>query len=248
VLTENARRFADPATGKLDFESVLDGLLIDGLVEESAVQLMRSISRGPSSGKSLGPLERIAASGWKSARDPDVPVDLDFLSRWLADKVELPWRRIDPLNIDVTAVTAVMSSAYATRFNVICVEADVDHVVIGTTEPFDDEWQRELAGVLQKEVRPYEQRASDIHIEPRRETGAVRFRIDGVMQQVYEMPDTVMAAVTSRLKILGRMDVAEKRRPPGWSFENAQRSRQGGGATYLHHANSLWREDGHAHL
>jgi general secretion pathway protein E len=282
VLTENARRFADPATGKLDFESVLDGLLIDGLVEESAVQLMRSISRGPSSGKSLGPLERIAASGWKSARDPDVPVDLDFLSRWLADKVELPWRRIDPLNIDVTAVTAVMSSAYATRFNVICVEADVDHVVIGTTEPFDDEWQRELAGVLQKEVRlvicnpddirrylgelyqmsksvlsakkehsgqssavqnleqlmqlgrggkleandshvvsivdwllqyAYEQRASDIHVEPRRETGAVRFRIDGVMQQVYEMPDTVMAAVTSRLKILGRMDVAEKRRP-----------------------------------
>jgi len=251
VLTENARRFADPATGKLDFESVLDGLLIDGLVEESAVQLMRSISRGPSSGKSLGPLERIAASGWKSARDPDVPVDLDFLSRWLADKVELPWRRIDPLNIDVTAVTAVMSSAYATRFNVICVEADVDHVVIGTTEPFDDEWQRELAGVLQKEVRlvicnpddirrylgelyqmsksvlsakkehsgqssavqnleqlmqlgrggkleandshvvsivdwllqyAYEQRASDIHIEPRRETGAVRFRIDGVDQ------------------------------------------------------------------
>lgn len=282
MLTENARRFADPTTGKLDFESVLDGLLIDGLVEESATLLLRSISRQPASGRNSGPLERIAASGWKSARDPEVPVDLDFLSRWLAEKVDLPWRRIDPLNIDVTAVTGVMSSAYATRFNVICLEAEPDHVVIGTTEPFDDEWQRELAGVLHKEIRlvicnpddirrflgelyqmsksvlsakkehsgqssavqnleqlmqlgrggkleandshvvsivdwllqyAYEQRASDIHIEPRRETGAVRFRIDGVMQQVYEMPGSVMSAVTSRLKIIGRMDVAEKRRP-----------------------------------
>jgi general secretion pathway protein E len=59
----------------------------------------------------------------------------------------------------------------------------------------------------------FEQRASDIHIEPRREMGIVRFRIDGVMHHVYELPAVVNAAVTSRLKILGRMDVAEKRRP-----------------------------------
>lgn len=59
----------------------------------------------------------------------------------------------------------------------------------------------------------FEQRASDIHIEPRREVGNVRFRIDGVLYQVYELPAQVAAAVTSRFKILGRMDVAEKRRP-----------------------------------
>lgn len=59
----------------------------------------------------------------------------------------------------------------------------------------------------------FEQRASDIHIEPRREIGNVRFRIDGVMHSVYELPQQVCAAVTSRIKILGRMDVAEKRRP-----------------------------------
>jgi general secretion pathway protein E len=59
----------------------------------------------------------------------------------------------------------------------------------------------------------FDQRASDIHIEPRREKGHVRFRIDGVMHHVYELPAAVNAAVTSRLKILGRMDVAEKRRP-----------------------------------
>jgi general secretion pathway protein E len=59
----------------------------------------------------------------------------------------------------------------------------------------------------------FEQRASDIHIEPRRDVGRVRFRIDGVLNTVYELPDQVCAAVTSRIKILGRMDVAEKRRP-----------------------------------
>jgi general secretion pathway protein E len=59
----------------------------------------------------------------------------------------------------------------------------------------------------------FDQRASDIHIEPRREKGHVRFRIDGVMHPVYDLPPPVSAAVVSRLKILGRMDVAEKRKP-----------------------------------
>jgi len=59
----------------------------------------------------------------------------------------------------------------------------------------------------------YEQRASDIHLEPRREMSAVRFRIDGVLHKVYELPTPVMAAVVSRIKILGRMDIAERRRP-----------------------------------
>ena len=57
------------------------------------------------------------------------------------------------------------------------------------------------------------QRASDIHIEPRREQGNVRFRIDGVMHQVYEIPANITSAVVSRIKIMGRLDVAEKRKP-----------------------------------
>jgi general secretion pathway protein E len=59
----------------------------------------------------------------------------------------------------------------------------------------------------------FDQRASDIHIEPRREQGNIRFRIDGVLCQIYELPPAVINAVTSRLKILARMDLAEKRRP-----------------------------------
>lgn len=59
----------------------------------------------------------------------------------------------------------------------------------------------------------FEQRASDIHLEPRREIGQVRFRIDGVLNTAYQVPPAVMNAIVSRIKVLGRMDLAEKRRP-----------------------------------
>jgi general secretion pathway protein E len=59
----------------------------------------------------------------------------------------------------------------------------------------------------------FDQRASDIHLEPRREQGVIRFRIDGVLHPVYQMPMGVMNAMIARVKLLGRMDVVEKRRP-----------------------------------
>ncbi|MDT4331407.1 GspE/PulE family protein [Methylomonas sp. MED-D] len=59
----------------------------------------------------------------------------------------------------------------------------------------------------------FDQRASDIHIEPRRQQGNVRFRIDGILHHVYQLPMPIMNAVLSRLKILGRMNIAEKRLP-----------------------------------
>lgn len=59
----------------------------------------------------------------------------------------------------------------------------------------------------------FEQSASDIHLEPRKDTGRVRFRIDGVLHTIYDMPTNILIAVIARIKILGRMNVAEKRKP-----------------------------------
>ena len=59
----------------------------------------------------------------------------------------------------------------------------------------------------------FDQRASDIHVEPRRDVGLVRFRIDGVLHQVYTIPTAVLTAITSRIKLLARMEIVEKRRP-----------------------------------
>ena len=55
----------------------------------------------------------------------------------------------------------------------------------------------------------FDQRASDIHLEPRRERSVIRFRIDGVMHNVYQVPPGVMNAMIARVKLLGRMDVVE---------------------------------------
>jgi general secretion pathway protein E len=59
----------------------------------------------------------------------------------------------------------------------------------------------------------FDQRASDIHLEPRRDQGVIRFRIDGILHPVYQMPMGVLNAMIARIKLLGRMDVVEKRRP-----------------------------------
>ena len=228
------------------------------------------------------PLVIIADQKWKSLQPPYKPLALEELCEWLARKVELDYYHIDPLKIDFTAVTDVMSSAYATRFGILPVQVTTREVVVATTEPYLREWEKEIAAIVRKEIRrvvanpvdvarylvefynlarsvkkaaqsgaqsgnlssfeqlvelgrgnqqfdandqhivnivdwlwqyAFEQRASDIHIEPRRDLGLVRFRIDGVLHQVYQIPMSVMSAMTSRIKILGRMDVVEKRRP-----------------------------------
>jgi len=75
----------------------------------------------------------------------------------------------------------------------------------------------------------FEQRASDIHLEPRREIGVIRFRIDGVLHTVYQVPLAVMAAMTSRIKLLGRMDVVERRRPLDGRIKTVRPAGEGGG-------------------
>ncbi|MCK5434846.1 MAG: type II/IV secretion system protein, partial [Dehalococcoidales bacterium] len=68
----------------------------------------------------------------------------------------------------------------------------------------------------------YSQRASDIHIEPKREHCLVRFRIDGVLHNIHKMPKAVYPAFASRIKTLARMDIAEKRRPQDGRIKTMQ--------------------------
>lgn len=207
---------------------------------------------------------------------------LEALTHWLCEQAKQPYRRIDPLKIDATVVTRVMSHEFAKRHQILALEVTDDEVVIASAQPYMSGWestilQSQPGKVLTRvianpaDIRRYTmefyqmarsvgkamqvggkasglqnlesmlelgqldsmeandkhvvnivdwllhyafaQRASDIHLEPRRDKGRVRFRIDGVLHLVYELPAPVMTAVVSRLKTLGRMDVAEKRRP-----------------------------------
>ncbi|MDD5240864.1 MAG: GspE/PulE family protein [Sulfuricella sp.] len=272
---------ARPTDHKLGLRELLDALVADGLVTKPDAENLLSPARNTRG--EVHPLAQIAEQKWASALPPHRILNLDALTEWLAGWVRLPYYHIDPLKIDVTAITAIVSDTYAARFRILPVEVSAHEVVVATAEPFLTEWEKELAPILRLNIRrvvaspldiqrylaefyslarsvkraaqsqsssfsgapsnfeqlvdmgragnidandqhvvhivdwllqyAFDQRASDIHLEPRRDHGEVRFRIDGVMHHVYQIPLAVMAAVTSRLKGLGRMDIVEKRRP-----------------------------------
>jgi general secretion pathway protein E len=261
---------------RLALAEVLDWMVQDGLASAQAAEQLKKDRRHYRG--NLHPLAIVAEQHWKKGA---VLLTLDALAEWLAKRVALDYRHIDPLKIDFAAVTEVMSSAYATRFRILPVGIDAKEAVIATAEPYIREWEAELSRIIKRDIRrvianpldieryqvefynlaksikgasksssvsglsnfeqlvelgktdkqldandahivrvvdwlwqyAFEQRASDIHIEPRREQGVVRFRIDGVLHQVYQIPAAVLQAMTSRIKILARMDVVEKRRP-----------------------------------
>jgi len=267
---------------RLDLKDIAAQLQTDGLLskENAGNLIIPARSNKPSD---LHPLVIIANQGLTSAKPPHRPLDLETLTAWLAEKAGLPYFHIDPLKIDVTAVTSVMKYSYADRHQVLPVSVTPEKVLIATAEPYVREWQQELSHIIRKDISlvvanpadisrylvefyslarsvkqasgeveehqlgsisnleqlvelsragkldandqhvvtivdwllqyAFDQRASDIHLEPRRDQGNIRFRIDGTLHLVYQLPAPIMAAVTSRLKILGRMDVAEKRRP-----------------------------------
>jgi general secretion pathway protein E len=265
---------------RLNLDEVLADLIKDGLADRAGVDALlaaKNLRRGE-----VHPLILVANQKWKDPRSPRRLLTLDALTEWLAARVGLPYYRIDPFKVDFSAVTKVMSNAYATRFRILPVEVTAKEAVIATCEPYLRDWEAELSRALRLQVRrvlanpqdietyqvefynlarsikgasqqrhaevndvanfeqlvelgrsgkldandqhivhivdwllqyAFEQRASDIHVEPRRDSGNVRFRIDGQLHQVYQIPTPVMAAMVSRIKILGRMDVVEKRRP-----------------------------------
>lgn len=265
-------------SANLDLSGVVKDLLEDGIITQSDAAEITSICHRDSG--SLHPLEIVAAKQLLH-RAEQKPLTLDRLTDWLAARADLETVQIDPLKINVSAVTSIMSFAYAKRYGILCVSVSRQQLVVATMQPYDRSWlegleqtsQRQICIVLANpaDIKKYtvefyslaksvfgagsstssgtgianfeqllevgklkdadaqdqhivnivdwllqyafEQRASDIHLEPRRGKGKVRFRIDGMLHLVYELPDNVMTAMISRLKILGRMDVAEKRRP-----------------------------------
>ena len=265
---------------RVTLPEVLTALVEDGYVSQDEAD--RALKDWRTTPSDAHPLVIAVNAKLKSLKPPQRNLDIERLTEWMAGRVELAYYHIDPLKIDMRAVTDVMSSDYASRRNILPVEVRGRDVVIATSEPFMSAWQRELGDMLKFNIKvvianpqdiaryvgefynlarsvkraekndggagrindfeqlvelgkagrtldandhhivtlvdwlwqyAFDQRASDIHVEPRRDVAIVRFRIDGVLHQVYQVPATVAVAMTSRIKILGRMDVVEKRRP-----------------------------------
>ena len=262
--------------GRLDWHQLLGWLRADDWVGEDDAQ--RVVKRFGAGASSLHALVRLGGAGLQRAGRP---LDTEALTEWLAQRVQLPYLRIDPLKVDVGRVAEVMSLQYAELRKVLPVTVTADVVTVATSEPFDTGWVGEIESHTRRRVKlvlanpediarytadfyalarsvrqaqktgettatasfeqlvelgktskqldandqgvvqvvdwlwqyAFDQRASDIHLEPRREMGAIRFRIDGLLHTVYQVPLSVMNAMTARIKLLGRMDVVERRRP-----------------------------------
>ncbi|HXF78860.1 MAG TPA: ATPase, T2SS/T4P/T4SS family, partial [Usitatibacter sp.] len=268
------------ADRKLSLKEVLDWMVEDGLVDAPAAAKLvqearlRAIARHP--------IVTVAEARLRAAKPPNALLTAPIVTEWLAGRVRMPFYHIDPLKIDLKAVTQVMSSDYAAKRGILPVEVKGNDVTIAVGEPFVTSWEAELSQMLRLNIKrvlsnpadieryqgeffnlaksmkraegdgvatqglsnfeqlvelgkagrqldandhhivhlvdwlwqyAFDQRASDIHVEPRRDVGILRFRIDGVLHEVYQVPYSVLVAMTARIKILGRMDVVEKRRP-----------------------------------
>lgn len=230
----------------------------------------------------LHPIIIIGEQKWKDLQAPYKLMNADFLSRWLASESGLNYFHIDPLKLDFTTASQVVSKAYAQRLKIMPISIKNGEAIVATADPYHIDWIPDLERILGMRIKlvianpleinrylpeiynlatsisqanlskagqvvgvqnfeqlvelgkdknldaneqhvvnivdwlfkyAFEQRASDIHLEPRRGVGVMRFRIDGVLHQVYQLPSNIMNAITSRIKLLGRMDMVEKRRP-----------------------------------
>ena len=99
------------------------------------------------------PLVLIGNQKWKDLRDPRKTLHLETLTQWLANRVNLEYFHIDPFKVDFSAVTKVMSNAYAERFKILPVAVSKDEVTIATGEPFVREWEPQLQQVLRLRIK-----------------------------------------------------------------------------------------------
>ena len=72
----------------------------------------------------------------------------------------------------------------------------------------------------------FDQRASDIHLEPKADEASIRFRIDGILHEIEKLPLSVHGAIVSRIKVLARMDIAERRRPQDGRIKTQRANRE----------------------
>ena len=147
-----------------------------------------------------------------------------FHQEWLPDlermlKLRIQVVMVNPLDLqrylpEVYQLSAAIQSANAAKAGQIVGVQNFEQLIeLGKDRQLDANEQHVVNIVDWLFKYAFEQRASDIHLEPRRNLGLMRFRIDGVLHQVYQLPGNIMNAITSRIKLLGRMDMVEKRRP-----------------------------------
>ncbi len=216
------------------------------------------------------------------ADQPIKSLDEDLIYKTLAAAWKVPYKKIDPLKLELNLVTGTISKSFAKKHLLLPLFIEEGKLIVATSDPFNFEAIKDVEMVSKLKVKPvvsaksdikklinefygfrysisaaedlfskqgldignlerfvqlkpmdeqastdqhivnavnhlfaysFDQKASDIHIEPKRDICLVRMRIDGVLNTVYKLPKKLHAAVISRIKTLSGLDMAEKRRP-----------------------------------
>lgn len=227
-------------------------------------------------------IDVIASLNLERADNPNKALDEEVIYQVLAKEWGIPFKKIDPLQLDLDLVTDTIPRSFAMKHMVLPIGIEDGYMSVATPNPFNVEAMEDIARVSHMKVRPvvstkadiiklmseffgfkrsisaaenqfagpavdlgnleqyvrlksaedlpsddqhivnavnhlltyaFDQRASDVHIEPKRDVSLVRMRIDGVLHSVYSLPKNVHSAILSRIKNLARLDMAEKRRP-----------------------------------
>lgn len=264
----------------LSLSGLIEQLRRSQVLSDADYALAQSLKR-KSDEQHLHVLTLLGKQGYADASKAGSVLTEQALVEWLAQEYKMSAVSIDPLEVDVTAITDVMSYAFAERHKILALKVSKDEVVVASSEPEVSNWVGDVEHVTRRQVKrvlaapgdieryrvefyqlansvnrarqthkgasvvqnlesmlelgkarapdandehivnivdwllqyAFDQRASDIHMEPRRDVGHVRFRIDGVLHNVYDLPAQVALAVIARIKTLGRMNIAEKRKP-----------------------------------
>ncbi len=227
-------------------------------------------------------IDVIHALNLKQETRPELALDEEAIFLALAEGWKIPYKKVDPVKLDLNVVTTTIPRNFAIKHLVLPIAISEGRLTVATANPFNTEALEDIArasklevdtvvstrtdilkliheffgfkhsiaaaenqfntpivdlGNLEQYVRlksvdelpsndshivnavshlftyAFDQRASDIHIEPKRDTSMVRMRIDGVLHTVHKIPKKVHPAIVSRIKNLSRIDMAEKRRP-----------------------------------
>ena len=282
-------------------ETICQTLLEDGLVTDRQVKTIfkkkdvaheklerlrtQRLATSHSAYKIINPITNvdiITSLELTRADNPSWLLDEEIIFQTLARKWDIPYKKIDPLKLDLNVVTTTIPRTFAMKHLVLPIDVTDGDLTVATSNPFNLELIEDLTRVTQMGVKTvvssksdiiksideffgfkrsialaedmfattgtdlgnleqyvklksadelpptdhhivnavnhilvyaFDQKASDIHIEPKRDELSVRMRIDGILHTVYKLPKKVHNAIISRIKALSRLDMAEKRRP-----------------------------------
>jgi len=288
------------ANGPLEAEKVCQILCQAGLISEDQQKeilekrvsaerklgrirsLPPAIGTGGRGSEAFSVVDVIHALNVRRADNPDQPVDEEIIYQALARAWGFPYKKIDPLQLDLNLVTGTIPHKFARKHLVLPIAVEDGSLIVATVDPFNVEGLQDISRACHMKVKPvvstrsditkligeffgfkrsiaaaahqfggesfdlgnleqyvrvrsaeelpsddrhivnatnhllsyaFDQRASDVHIEPKRDASLVRMRIDGVLHTVYKLPKNVHSAVVNRIKTLSRLDMAEKRKP-----------------------------------